>query len=93
MDWKEVITHPVTALTGVLAYTAGVIDPIFALVGQTAGIWFPLLGVIDSIGGAVPSIPAALTSKLFVGAALVYAAYLSYQLLGRVTAFLERDKS
>ncbi|AUV80653.1 hypothetical protein C2R22_02440 [Salinigranum rubrum] len=93
MDWKEAVTHPLTALGAVLAYTAGMIDPIFTLVGQTAGIWFPLLGVIDSIGGAVPSIPAALTSKLFVGAALVYAAYLSFQLLGRVTTFFERDET
>jgi hypothetical protein len=60
------------------------------LVGQTSGLWFPLVGVFDQLARSVAWIPASLTESVVVIALVIYAIYLSDSLIERVTNFIKR---
>jgi hypothetical protein len=94
----ELLRHPWTAVTtglAVVSSSVGVLDPVFGvvgmiihLVGATAQAWFPLLGVLSSLGQGLAFIPAATAQQAFYVGGAVYALYLSDRLLERLWQYL-----
>lgn len=86
----RVLEHPVTAIGGGLTFVTGGFgfEPIFTLlggllhfVGMTAGTWFPLLGVFNTIASTLSIIPVDIAQTLFLAGAVVYAGFLTYRLI------------
>lgn len=101
MDLDDTLRHPLTAVSSAIAMVGhlfGFLDPLFglagsvlAIVGATAGTWFPLLGVLSSLGEGLAFIPAAAMNNLFLVGAVVYAAYLSESLWEKIEKKLKRS--
>ncbi|MFB6128373.1 MAG: hypothetical protein ABEJ47_01295 [Halorhabdus sp.] len=93
-SWAErILRHPVTAVSaGVLAVIHGLhgLGVIANVLGATAGLWFPLLGVLHTLGTLVSVIPAGLTTPLFVAGAIVYGLYLMDSLWDRLANRLKQ---
>ena len=109
-DDRDVIArwlhHPVASVTaglGLAGQGLGMVDPIgllggvMSMVVGTAGTWFPLLGILRTLGGFVAFIPAGLAENAFVAGGLLYASYLALTLFDswtdRLKQLLKRNKS
>jgi hypothetical protein len=80
------VTHPYTAVlavVGVGGHALGAVAPLVQFVGETAGLWYPMLGALSTLGGRVAGIPAELTNQLLIGGLVVYLAYLGSDFVER----------
>jgi hypothetical protein len=97
----RLIKHPWTMFTtGIAALVQGfgLADPfgmavgLIHVLGATAGTWFPLLGVLNAIGGLVEVIPKAAMQTLFIVGAVIYALFLSDKLIDRIRNISKKEK-
>jgi uncharacterized protein (DUF697 family) len=101
MDIGDIVRHPLAAVSagvGLISQGLGFLDPVLGLVGgllaavgSTAGTWFPLLGVLSTLGEGLAFIPAATVNNLFLVGAVVYALYLSDSLVEKLNDQFNRN--
>lgn len=89
---EKVLRHPFTAVTAGMAFVLHGLDilgALFGALGATAGLWFPLLGVMNTLGTVVGAIPTSVTTPAFIGGAVLYAVYLTDSLWDSLTKRLK----
>jgi hypothetical protein len=80
-DLTDSLFHGAGLATGLALFT-----PVWDILVQTGGLWFPLVGIITGpIAQNIPAIPDGLATQLLVVAAVVYAATLLDRLGDRLT--------
>jgi hypothetical protein len=81
-DLREGLLHGAGLASVLAAFT-----PLWDVLVQTAGIWFPLVGVVTGpIARNIPAIPTSLATQLLVVAAALYGATLLDRLFDRLEA-------
>lgn len=94
---KKLVTAPVTWASAAVTFVAGVLgflDPLFQIVGQTAGIWFPGVSVFATvINPRLGIVPSRMANGILLLGAVLYLGYLGKRLADKTENYLENRRS
>lgn len=79
------IVAAVALVSHAIGAVGNTVGALFAFLGSTSGLWFPLTGALATLGQQVGAIPAGLTSTLLTAGAALYGLYLGRSLLIKIS--------